>query len=111
EFPICRDYAQKALDDFRDQGNWLGMAEAYREIANSYHQEGNSHKALESFELGIKIIGANSAPFMLGKLYTDMSGAYWFLRRPQDARRLIFAARSVTNITPTWRGWCSPRPA
>ena len=21
---------------------------------------------------------------MLGKLYTDMSGAYWFLRRPQD---------------------------
>lgn len=84
EFPICRDYAQKALDHFRDHGNWLGMAEAYREIANSYHQEGNSEKSIENFELGIKIIGENSAPFMLGKLYTDMSGAYWFLRRPQD---------------------------
>ncbi len=84
EFPICRDYAQSALDHFRDQGNWLGMAEAYREIANSYHQEGNSEKSIENFELGIKIIGENSAPFMLGRLYTDMSGAYWFLRRPKE---------------------------
>lgn len=84
EYPISRDYALKSLDNFRDQGNWLGMAEAYKEIANSYHQEGNSERALKDFELGIKIIGNNSAPFMLGKLYTDMSGAYWFLRRPQD---------------------------
>ena len=84
EFPMCRDYPQKALDHFRENGNWLGMAEAYREIANSYHQEGNSEKSIEIFELGIKIIGENSAPFMLGKFYTDMSGAYWFLRRPQD---------------------------
>lgn len=84
EYPICRDYAQKALDHFREDGNWLGMAEAYREIANSYHQEGSSEKSLENFELGINIIGDHSAPFMLGKLYTDMSGAYWFLRRPQD---------------------------
>lgn len=84
EFPICRDFAEKALDRFRDDGNWLGMAEAYREIANSYHQEGNSERSIEMFQRGIQIIGENSAPFMLGKLYTDMSGAYWFLRRPQD---------------------------
>lgn len=84
EYPICRDFAEKSLTYFRESGNWLGMAEAYREIANSLHQEGNSEKALESFQLGIKIIGDNSAPFMLGKLYTDLSGAYWFLRRPQD---------------------------
>src|SRR5687768_10395456 len=84
EYPICRDFAQKALEHFRDDGNWLGMAEAYREIANSYHQEGDSQRSIENFELGINIIGGNSAPFMLGKLYTDMSGAYWFLRRPQD---------------------------
>ena len=84
EFPICRDHAQNALDHFRDDGNWLGMAEAYREIANSYHQEGNSERSIEDFDLGINIIGENSAPFMLGKLYTDMSGAYWFLRKPQE---------------------------
>jgi DNA-binding NtrC family response regulator/tetratricopeptide (TPR) repeat protein len=84
EYPICRDYAEKALEHFRQNGDWLGMAESYREIANSYHQEGNSEKSLENFQQGISIIGDNSAPFMLGKLYTDMSGAYWFLRKPHD---------------------------
>ena len=84
EYPICRDHAERALAHFRTNGDWLGMAEAYREIANSLHQEGSSEKAIQYFELGIKIIGNNLAPFMLGKLYTDMSGAYWFLRRPQD---------------------------
>lgn len=84
EYPICRDYAERSLNYFRSNGDWLGMAEAYREIANSLHQEGHSDKAIEYFELGIKIIGDNSAPFMLGKLYADMSGAYWFLRRPHD---------------------------
>ena len=84
ECPICRDHAEKSLNYFRESGNWLGIAEAYREIALSYHQEGNSEKSIEYFDLGIKIIGDRSAPFMLGKLYSDMSGAYWFLRRPQD---------------------------
>lgn len=84
ECAICRDYAGKSLAYFRETGDWLGMAEAYREIALSYHQEGNSEKSLEYFDLGIQIIGDRSAPFMLGKLYVDMSGAYWFLRRPQD---------------------------
>lgn len=84
EYPISRDYAERSLNYSRSTGDWLGMAEAYREIANSLHQEGNSEKAIEYFQSGIKIIGGNSAPFMLGKLYTDMSGAYWFLRRPQD---------------------------
>ncbi len=84
ECAICRGYAENSLAYFRETGNWLGMSEAYREIALSYHQEGNSEKSLEYFELGIQIIGERSAPFMLGKLYTDMSGAYWFLRRPHD---------------------------
>ncbi|HMJ08987.1 MAG TPA: tetratricopeptide repeat protein, partial [Pyrinomonadaceae bacterium] len=84
EFPICRDYAERSLNYFREYGDWLGMAEAYREIALTHHQEGNSDKAVEYFELGIQIIGERSAPFMLGKLYSDMSGAYWFLRRPRD---------------------------
>ncbi len=84
EIPIARDYAKRSLNYFRESGDWLGMAEAYREIAISHHQEGNSKRSLEYFQLGIQIIGDHSAPFMLGKLYTDMSGAYWFLRRPQD---------------------------
>jgi len=83
ECAICRDHAESALGHYRHNGDWLGMAEAYREIAISYHQEGRSEKSLEYFDLGIQIIGDQSAPFMLGKIYTDMSGAYWFLRQPQ----------------------------
>ncbi|MFN2413433.1 MAG: tetratricopeptide repeat protein, partial [Pyrinomonadaceae bacterium] len=81
ECPISRDHAQNALNATRETGDWLGMAEAYRELALSHHQEGSSEKSLEYFGLGIQIIGERSAPFMLGRLYSDMSGAYWFLRQ------------------------------
>lgn len=84
EFPLARTNAEKALKYFREFGNWRGMAETYREIACAYHQGGNSEKSIENFNLGIKIIGERSAPFILGKIYSDMSGAYWFLRKPQD---------------------------
>ena len=84
EYPIARDHAEKSLNFFREEGNWLGMAEANREIALAYHLEGNSERSLDSFEQGIQIIGERSAPFMLGRLYTEMSGAYVFLRKPKQ---------------------------
>ncbi len=84
ECPIALDYANLALNNFREHGEWLGMAEAYREIALSYHQEGNSKRSIEYFQLGIQIIGDRSAPFMLGKLYSDLSGVYYFLRKPHE---------------------------
>ncbi len=84
EFPIARDHAEKGLNYYREQGAWRGMAEAYHMIAMSYHQEGASEKAIEYFELAIQITGEHSAPFLLGKIYSDMSGALWFLRRPHD---------------------------
>ena len=84
EFPISRDHSEKALNYYRAEGDWHGMANAYHLIATSYHQEGNSEKSLEFFLHAIQIIGDRHAPFLLGKVYSDMSGAYWFLRRPQD---------------------------
>ncbi len=84
EYPIARDYAERSLAYFREEGNWLRMAEAYREVALSHHLGGDSESALRSFEQGIQMIGERSAPFMLGRLYTDMSGAYVFLRRPHE---------------------------
>ena len=84
EYPISRDYAEKALNNFRENGDWRGMAESYQGIATVYHQEGNSEKSVEFFDLAIQIIGDRSAPFLLRKIYSDMSGAFWFLRRPQD---------------------------
>ena len=84
EFSISRDHAEKALNYYREQGDWRGMAESYQGVATAYHQEGSSEKSLEFFDLAVKIIGSRNAPFLLGKIYSDMSGAYWFLRRPQD---------------------------
>lgn len=84
EFVISRDHAEKALNHFRERGDWRGMAESYQAIATSYYQEGNIDKSLEYFQLAVKIIGERSAPFLLGKIYSDMSGAYCLLHRPQD---------------------------
>ena len=89
ESPIARDNAEKGLNCHREMGDWHGMANAYHVIATTYHQEGNSKKAVEYFQLAIKIIGDRSAPFLLGKIYSDMSGAYWFLRRPQDGIKCL----------------------
>src|SRR5438445_5146771 len=33
EYPIARDYAQRALENFRETGDWRGLAEAYFGIA------------------------------------------------------------------------------
>ena len=84
EFPIARDNAEKALKYFRETADWRGMAESYHLIAQSLQQGGNSEKSLEFYNQAIKIIGSRSAPFLLGKIYSDMSGALWFLRRPQE---------------------------
>jgi transcriptional regulator with GAF, ATPase, and Fis domain/uncharacterized protein HemY len=84
EYPISRDHAEKALNYFREEGNWRGMAESYQAIAISHYQEGDNEKSLDYFHLAVKIIGERSAPFLLGKIYSDMSGAYCLLHRPQD---------------------------
>jgi hydrogenase-4 transcriptional activator len=89
EFSLARTQAEKALGYFREYGSWRGMAETYREIASAYHQSGNSEKSIENYNLGIKIIGERKAPFLLGKIYSDMSGAYWFLRRPQEGIKCL----------------------
>ena len=99
EFLLARTNAEKALGYFREEGNWRGMAETYREIASAYHQSGNSEKSIENFNLAIKIIGERAAPFMLGKLYSDMSGAYWFLRRPQEG--IACLEKSITYFDQT----------
>ncbi|HEX8638507.1 MAG TPA: tetratricopeptide repeat protein, partial [Pyrinomonadaceae bacterium] len=84
EYSICRDYTEKALSAFREEGNWRGMAESYQTSGMSHYQEGNTEKSLEMFQLAVKIIGERSAPFLLGKIYSDMSGAYCLLHRPQE---------------------------
>ncbi len=89
EFSISGGYAAEALGYFRETGDWRGMAESYQLIATANYQEGNLEKSVENYEFAIKIIGERSAPFLLGRIYSDMSGVYWLLRRPQDGIKCL----------------------
>jgi hydrogenase-4 transcriptional activator len=84
EYPIARDHAQKALEHYRGTGDWRGMAEAYFAIAMADFYEGHWEAALDNFQQALKLIGDHPAPYLLGKIYTNMAGACWFLKRPQE---------------------------
>jgi len=84
EYPIARDYSLRALDSYRQSGDWRGLAEAYFGLALADLQEGLHEQSLENFNQAIKLIGDHPATFMLGKIYANMAGACWFLKRPQE---------------------------
>ncbi|HMH43007.1 MAG TPA: sigma 54-interacting transcriptional regulator [Pyrinomonadaceae bacterium] len=81
---IARDYSQQALDLYRKSGDWRGLAEAYFGIALSDHGEGQHEPALEKFEQALKLIGDHQATFLLGKIYSNMAGVCFHLKRPHE---------------------------
>ena len=89
EYTIARDYAQSALDHYRRTGDWRGLAEAHFGIALAELFEGKYELALEAFEQALKLVGDNPAPYLLGKIHTNMAGAFWFLKRTQEGIRCL----------------------
>src|SRR5215213_295912 len=87
EYPIARDYAQRALEHYRNSGDWRGLAESYFGIALSDMLEGNYEAALDNYEQALKLVGDYPAPYLLAKIYNNMAGACWFLKRPQEGIR------------------------
>ena len=84
EYTIARDYAQKALEYFRSAGDWRGLAEAYFGLALANVFEGQWEAGLENLEHARSLIGDHPATYLLGKIHTNMAGACWFLKRPQE---------------------------
>ena len=84
EFPIARDYAQRALENFRQSGEWRGLAESYFGVGVADIQEGNYESGLENLAQALKLIGDHPAAYVLGRTYANMAGACWFLKRPQE---------------------------
>ncbi len=87
EFPIARDNSRRALEHYRNTGDWRGMAEAYFGIALSETQEGAYEPALANNEQALQLVGDHPAPYLLGRIYANMAGACWFLKRPHDGIR------------------------
>ncbi len=84
EYPIARDYAQRALDYYRQSGEWRGLAESYFGVGVADIQEGHYEAGLENLEQALKLIGDRPAAYVLGRTYANMAGACWFLKRPQE---------------------------
>jgi hydrogenase-4 transcriptional activator len=99
EYTIAHDHAQKALEHFRGTGDWRGLAEAYFAIALAELFEGNYEPALLNLEQSLKLVGDNPAPYLLGKIYTNMAGVCWFLKRPHDGIKYLETAISYYERT------------
>jgi tetratricopeptide (TPR) repeat protein len=89
EYTIARDYSQRALECYRQTGDWRGLAEAYFGLAIADIQEGNHDASLENFNQAINLIGDHPASYMLGRIYSNMAGACWFLKKPQEGIRYL----------------------
>ena len=89
EYPIARDYAQRALEYFRQSGEWRGLADAYFGIGMAQAQEGDYEGALENLQQALKLTGEHPASYTLGKIYANMAGVCWFLKRPQEGIRYL----------------------
>ncbi|MCA1604624.1 MAG: tetratricopeptide repeat protein, partial [Acidobacteria bacterium] len=99
EYPIARDYAQRALEHFRQTGEWRGLAEAYFGIALADLQEGDYEASIENLQQALKLIGDHPASYTLGRIYSNMAGACWFLKRPQEGIRYLEKAISYYERT------------
>ncbi|HEY9284021.1 MAG TPA: tetratricopeptide repeat protein, partial [Pyrinomonadaceae bacterium] len=89
EHPIARGHSERSLEHFRLTGDWRGMAESYFAIALAEIYEGGYEAALENYEQALKLVGDRPAAYMLGRIYSNMAGAHWYLRRPHEGIRLL----------------------
>jgi hydrogenase-4 transcriptional activator len=84
EYTIARDHARNALEHFRHTGDWRGLAESYFGIGLAELFEGNYEQSVDHLQQALNLIGDRTAPYLQGKIYTNMAGACWFLKRPQE---------------------------
>jgi len=101
EHPIALDYAQRALEHFRQSGEWRGLAEAYFGIALAQVQEGDYEGALENLQQALKLVGDHSASYTLGRIYSNMAGVLLFLKRPQEGIRYLEKESLITSARTT----------
>ncbi|HEX3557806.1 MAG TPA: sigma 54-interacting transcriptional regulator [Pyrinomonadaceae bacterium] len=99
EYSIARDHSNKALEHYRHTGDWRGLAEGYFGLAMADSHEGLYERAVENFEQAVQLIGERTAPYLLGKIYNNIAGSLWFLKRPHDGIRALEKAVTYYETT------------
>ena len=99
EYSIARDHSNKALEHYRRTGDWRGLAEGYFGLANADSHEGLYERALENFEQAIQLVGERPAAALLGRIYNNIAGSLWFLKRPHDGIRALEKAVTYYETT------------
>ncbi len=94
-----RDYARKSLEHYRHTGDWRGMSEAYVGLSLADMLQGSYESSLAFGEQAVDLIGDRHAPYQLGRIYANMAGACWFLRRPHEGIRHLERAISYYERT------------
>ena len=89
EYPIARDYSERARESYRESGDWRGLAESYFGIALADQHEGRHDSALANYEQALQLIGDHRASFMLGKIYANMAGVCRLLKQPLDGIKFL----------------------
>jgi len=84
EYNIARDYSQRALESYRQTGDWRGLAEAYFGLGLADVHEGLYENSLKNLEQAAQLVGDHPATFLLGRIYINMAGACSLLKRPLD---------------------------
>ena len=84
EYSIARDNSHRALECYRQSGDRKGLAEAYFGVAFADQHEGQFESALEHFGQALKLIGDHPSTFLLGKIYSNMAGCCFFMKRPHE---------------------------
>ncbi len=73
EYAIARNYVERAIKSAREIGDWHGLAESFRANALLFQQTGDNEKSNEIYQQAVKIIGDRSAPYLLARIYSEMS--------------------------------------
>jgi tetratricopeptide (TPR) repeat protein len=91
EIDEARALLDKGLSSecYRSDGDWRGLGEVYLGLGLVDVFEGQYESALDNYEQALKLMGERAAPQTLGRLYANMGGACWFIKRPHDGIRYL----------------------
>ena len=99
EYSIARGHNNRALEHFRRAGDWRGMADCYFGLGMADAHEGLWERTLENFDQAVQLIGDRPAAFLLGRIYSNAAGAYWWLQRPHEGIRALEKAVAYNERT------------